>query len=150
MNLDNSWVTVRLKLRLHRKSENLWMEFVGFQRIIKWQMINDIDRPGPCVETKKWIFDTMKTIHDLQINVQNYHGFPNPPTGWLSNFTPSINQSILLATAYPPVIADMSTIGNCQFRIPLQWATFCHYRENLAVERNPLPISLLTQQASEY
>ena len=126
------------------------MEFVGFQRMIKWQMINDIDQPGPCVKTRKWIFETMKNMDDIQIRAQNYHEFPNPPTGWLSNYTPRLNQSVLLATAFPPVIADMSTVTDSQFRFPLQWATFCQYRENLTVEENALPFRHPPMPAAEY
>ena len=132
-------MTVSLKLRLHCNSENLWMEFVGFQRMIKWEMMNEIDRPGTCSKIKKWIFETMEKVDILQRNALNYHAFPNPPILWLSHFMPGINQSVLLATASPPVIADMSTVADSRFRFPLQWATFCQYRYNLTVEKNPLP-----------
>ena len=129
------------------------MEYVSFQRMIKWEMINEIDRPGTCSETKKWIFDTMEKVDYLQRTAQRHHAFPNPPILWLSNFMPRINQSVLLATAFPPVVADMSTVAKSGFRFPLQWATFCQYRHNLTVERNPLPIhhsSLLSEAGEEY
>ena len=138
--IANPWMIVRMRLRLKLHSEGLWMEFTGFRRMITWQIIKEMNRAPTANEAKTWIFRKMEEI-DHKIKARGTtHEYPSTlPVQWMSNYLPQLNQSILLATAEPAVIADMSTVADCQFRRPMQWANFGQFRLNLSVECTPLP-----------
>lgn len=130
------------------------MEFTAFRRLITWQMIDQIETPGSLEQMKQWVINEMEVMEHRQRNVVRYHSFPFPtPLNWLSIYLPRLNQSVLLATAYPPVVADMSEVRDKPYRFPLTWASFVQYRVNTTIERKPLPIShpsLLSRQREEY
>ena len=147
--LDNQWLTVRMKVRLKPRSVDLWMEFTSFRRMITWQMHNDLNKAPSSPIARTWLYTQMGNIEDIvkkQIHCHKFL-FP-PPVSWLSDYLPKLNQSVLLATAVPPVVSDMSTAAHRQFRLPFKWASFVHSRLTVEVSLNPLPNSQPTQDDS--
>ena len=68
---DNPWVTVRLRLRLRLESACLWMEFTGFRRLVTWQMINQIDKPGSPEQLKQWLVTEMEANSHRQRSIKS-------------------------------------------------------------------------------
>ena len=130
------------------------MEYTGFKRLITWQMIDQMERPTTADGLKNWVYNEMELLDNRARNVVRYHSFPfPPPLQWLSDYLPRLNQSVLLASALPPVVIDMSTKSATSFRYPPTWSSFVQYRVNLSVIMNPLPIShpsLPSRQREEY
>ena len=113
-----------------------------------------MERPTTADGLKNWVYNEMELLDNRARNVVRYHSFPfPPPLQWLSDYLPRLNQSVLLASALPPVVIDMSTKSATSFRYPPTWSSFVQYRVNLSVIMNPLPIShpsLPSRQREEY
>lgn len=142
-----------MRLRLVPTSTNLWAEFTAFQRLTKWQLTKEIDRVRGPDQLCGWLMDEMKSIMHMAQTLVTHHSFPYPPPlEWLTHYTPQMNQATLLATASPPVVADMSTVMENQYRSPPQWAVFIQYNMNLSVTMKPLPIPhpLMDRSVEEY
>ena len=129
------------------------MEFTSFQRMVSWQMYHDLDRAPTADVAKAWLFTQMEKMDETIKEKVHGHKFPHPPPlQWLSDYLPQLNQSVLMATAVPAVVVDLSTVANRQFRYPIKWAEFGQYRPNIDITLNPLPIShpTLIMQHAEY
>ena len=121
--------------------------------MVQYQMIKEIDRPTGPNQLQQWLVDEMDALDRRAKEMVRYHSFfYPPPTEWLTDFTPLLNQAVLLATATPPAIADVSTVALRQYRFPLSWASFTQYRPNINVEMKPLPIPhpLMERRNIEY
>ena len=153
IHLDNAWATIRMRLRLKRISHQLWAEFSAFTRMVKFQMIKEVERPISSDQLQQWLVDEMDALDHRVKEVVRYHSFfYSPPIEWLTDYTPKLNQCVLLATATPPAVIEMSTVATRQYRFPLTWASFTQFRPNISVEMKPLPMPhpLMERRPIEY
>ena len=141
---------MRLKLKL--LSVELWSEFTGFQRMVKWQMIHENDQALTEEHLRTWLENKMNDL-DQYSKQHAYHTFEQPPPlNWLTEFTPMLNKLTLLATATPPVVGDLTTLVSDQCGFKIHLADFTQFRPNISVIMKKLPFEhrLLMERRREY
>ena len=141
--LENAWADVHINLELVKKSYKIWMEYVGFKHFIEHTMVLEFGRSTNAKEMIHWLIKRLEH-YDQQAALCCYPCYDEkPPTEWLDWYTPRLNQSVLLATATPPVTLDMSTTENHTWRLPFQRPAFPQYRQSLTVAA--IPVSMAHQ-----
>ena len=140
---ENFWSTISVTVKLDLISTNVWGEFLGFNHLMSQQIHQDMQSPYFITynwkKIQEWAEKEMKGRLKTAKDMVNYHDFFYPTKlDWLNFHTPIFNQSVMLATAYPPIIVDMSTEEDEPFRRPPQWSTFPQYHERLVVEMKNL------------
>ena len=135
---ENHLATITLSAKLDAKSTNLWQEFVGFNHIMSKQIYADMKSPHTTTfdwkKIQDWGEKELKNRLIAAKEIMNSFTFYYPvDLEWLTMHTPRWNQSIMLATAYPPVVVDMSTEKGEYFRRPPQWSTFPQFHQRLNV-----------------
>ena len=131
-----------MSLKLEISSTNLWMEYVGFYSIVAHDMLQTMIAPTSAIVIENWLQTRFQYLDNRAKNEVNYHSFFNkPPIKWLTYFTPLLNQSVLMATAVPPVVMDMSTVDTTPSREQPQWAVFTQFDERVNVTMKRLPKS---------
>ena len=115
-------------------SSTLWMEFTGFKNLVEKTMVQENANPRSAI-LKEWFNLYLKRQHETAKSLASSHCFDTPPNmGWLDWFTPRLNQSVLLATAVPPMTVDMSTTEVKAWRGPVTWSAFPQFRQSIKVE----------------
>ena len=131
---ENYWATIGMKLVLDVKSTNLWAEFVGFTHLLSMEMHNCMLYAYNEKKLQEWAERECRNLDEKAKKWVNYHHFFYPPeTKWLNIHTRVQNQTILLATATPPVVIDASTDEPKDFRFPPQWSVFPRFHEKITI-----------------
>ena len=129
--LENQWATVKMSLKMDRQSANLWCEFVGFTDCLGNKLHQHIPYTAGAKKIEKYAESECEWLVARAKNVVKYHSFHSPNREPLTLHTPIMNQSILMATATPPVVMDLSTEQELQYRFPPQWSVFPQFGERV-------------------
>ena len=125
---------IQMKLKLVTNSFTLWMEYVGFQFYAVDRFTSEVEKPKSQANVLEWFKRDLEHIHE-HAKLVVHHSFIYPPKEeWLNWQTPIINQSVLMATAVPPVTLDLSTDAKQPWRFPIQNAVFPQFRDNISVQ----------------
>ena len=127
-----------MSLKLDIRSTNLWSEFVGYTDCMGRQLHQQVPYASGPRKIEKWAESECNMLDNKAVNVVKYHSFIVPNRKTLTFHTPLMNQSILMATASPPVVMDLSTTEELSYRFPPQWSTFPQFGDRITAKMKKL------------
>ena len=136
--LENQWATVKQSVKMDAQSTNLWSEFVGFTDCMGNKLHQHVQYASGEKKIQEYAENECALLEKQAKVVVKYHSFYAPNKDLLTLHTPILNQSILMATATPPVVMDLSTDEELEYRFPPQWAVWTQFGERCSVKMKKL------------
>ena len=120
-----------MSVKMDCQSTNLWSEFVGFTDVLGNKLHQHVQYASGPKKIEKYAESECEWLVARAKNIVKYHSFHSPNRDPLTFHTPIMNQSILMATATPPVVMDMSTEEELPYRFPPQWSVFPQFGDRV-------------------